>query len=136
MLGVLILYTSSRSYSLKSSLNDISFEKVFHGSFKEGREDVNDDARQQPMKTWKQMKKMILDNRRMSTRIRKVDDDVGIWPNNFYGCFKHETCGSEDCSKICKILSKNKIAWTSHGHQEMLTSFNDYSDLLKKGHNW
>ena len=27
-------------------------------------------------------------------------------PKNFYGCFRHETCGSKDSSKIAKFLAK------------------------------
>ena len=48
-------------------------------------------------------------------------------PNNFYGCFRHETFGSGDCSKIAKFLSENMdIA------EEMLTTLNDDPDLLEK----
>ena len=41
------------------------------------------------------VKKIILNNRRIT--IREVADDVAIYdrlmPSNFYGCFRHETCG-------------------------------------------
>ena len=50
-------------------------------------------------------------------------------PSNFYECFTHETCGSEDCCKIAKILNKNRRMNTA---QEMLTTFNNDPDLLKK----
>ena len=33
-------------------------------------------------------------------------------PSNSYGCFRHETCGSEDCSKVIKFWAKT----TLHGH--------------------
>ena len=46
---------------------------------------------------------MILDNRRI----------MWFMPNNFYGCVRHETCGSEDCYKIAKLETKI----TSHGHR-------------------
>ena len=32
-------------------------------------------------------------------------------PSNFYGCLRHETCDSEDCSKIAQFWAKPK----SHG---------------------
>ena len=47
-------------------------------------------------------------------------------PRNFYGCFRHETCGSEDCSKIL-LNCKNNVAWTT-----FRTTFSDDPDLLKK----
>ena len=52
--------------------------------FKEGREDVNDDARPACPSTSttndniEAVKKMILDNRRITTSIREVTNDVGI----------------------------------------------------------
>ena len=100
---------------------------------KEGREDINDDARLgRPSSSTtdeniEAIKKMILDNRRNT--IREVADDVGkivrLMTSNFYGCFRHETCGSEDCSKIAK-QRRTDIA------QKMLMAFNDDPDLLKK----
>ena len=77
---------------------------LWYNQFKEGREDVNDDAHPGRPSTSitdeniEAVKKMILDNRRIT--IRKVADEVGI---SFGSCFKHETCGSEDCSKIAKF---------------------------------
>ena len=79
--------------------------QLWYNRFKEGREDVNDDARPSRPSTFttdeniKAVKKMFLDNRRIT--IRKVADDVRVMPSNFYGCFRHETCGSADCSKSC-----------------------------------
>ena len=55
---------------------------LWYYQFKEGREDVNDDARPgRPIASTtdeniKAVKKMMLDNRRIS--IRKVADDVGV----------------------------------------------------------
>ena len=44
----------------------------------------------------------------------------------FYGCFRHVTCGNEDCSKIEYKQRRMDIA------QDMLTTFNDDADLPKK----
>ena len=84
--------------------------KLWYNRFQEGQEDVNDDAHPVRPSTSttdeniEAIKKMILDNRRIT--IREVADDVGkivrLMTSNFYGCFRHETCGSEDCSKIAK----------------------------------
>ena len=48
--------------------------------------------------------------------------------SNFYLCFRHETRISEECFKIAKFFKKT----TWHGHHEMLTTFNDDLDLLRK----
>ena len=79
--------------------------------FKEGREDVNDNVcpgRSRTSTTDKNIeavKKIISDNRRII--IRKIADDfwhiVRLMPTNLYGCFRHEKCDSEDCSKIAKF---------------------------------
>ena len=47
-------------------------------------------------------------------------------PSDFFGRFTHETCDSEDCSKIAKFLAKT----TSHGHR--LGEVDDDTDLPKK----
>ena len=49
-----------------------------------------------------------------------------LMASNFYGCFTHETCGSEDCSNFEQKQCRNDIA------QGMLTTCNDDPDLLKK----
>ena len=46
--------------------------------------------------------------------------------SNFYGCFRHETCGREDCSKITEFSAKT----TLHGHRSV--DVDDDPDLLKK----
>ena len=51
-------------------------------------------------------------------------------PSNFYGCFRHETCGSEDSSKILLNIEQKQIRMDIA--QEMFTTLNDYADLLKK----
>ena len=40
-------------------------------------------------------------------------------PCKFYGCFRHETCGREDCSKIAKFWVKT----TSHGYRLGMLTF-------------
>ena len=81
--------------------------QLWYNQFKEGRVDVNDVCHGRPStaatdENIKAVKKMILDNHRIT--IRKIADDVGIsaelMPSNFYGCFRHEMCGYEDYSKI------------------------------------
>ena len=82
--------------------------QLWYQRFKEGRGDANGNARSGRPSTsitnenMEAMKKMILHNRQIT--IREVTDDVGL-SNNFYGCFKHETSGSE--------TSKNNVAWIS-----------------------
>ena len=76
--------------------------QLWYNRLKEGGEDVNDDSgSDRPnMSTTdeniKAVNKMILDNRRIT--ISWVADDVGI---SF--SFRHEMCGSENCSKIAKF---------------------------------
>ena len=49
--------------------------------------------------------------------------------NQFYGCFSHEICGSEACSKIAKFC----VETTSRGHRSGdVDNCNDDPDLLKK----
>ena len=84
--------------------------QLLYNLFKEGREDVNDDARPGRPSTSttdeniEALKKIVVDNRRMT--IREISDGwriVRLMPRNFYECFRHETCGKEDCSKIVKF---------------------------------
>ena len=87
--------------------------QLWYNRFKEGREDVNDDAGSGRPSTStieenciEAMKKMILGNQIESLL------EISLWmmwayrqlmPSNFYGCFRHEMCGSKDCSKIAKF---------------------------------
>ena len=90
-----------------STMSRIQFQ-LWYNRFKEGRDDINDDARPGLPSTSttdeniEAVKKMILDNSRIT--IRDVVDYAGIsfglCQAIFYGFFKHETCGEEDCSKI------------------------------------
>ena len=50
--------------------------QLWQNRFKERREDVNDDARPEHIENIEVVKKMILDNRRIT--IREIADDVGI----------------------------------------------------------
>ena len=77
--------------------------QLWYNRFKEGRGNFNDDARPGRPRTSttneniEAVKKMILDNCRIT--IRKVR----LIPSNPYECFRHETCASEDCSKVAKF---------------------------------
>ena len=51
---------------------------------------------------------------------------VHLMSSNFYGCFRHTTCGSEDCSKIAKFL----VAWTLL--RRLLTTIQIYSKTETK----
>ena len=72
--------------------------ELWHNRFKEGREDVNDVASTGHPSTptsdenIEALKKMILHNRRINS--------VRLMLSNFCGCFRDETCDSEDCFKI------------------------------------
>ena len=68
------------------------------------------------------IKKMILDNREIT--IREVANDVRLMPRNFYGCFRHETCGSEDYSKLLNFVQKQLRMDIA---QEILTPTRIYS---------
>ena len=62
--------------------------QLWYNRLKEGREDVNEDARsvararEQSMKI---LKKLILDNRRII--IEEISDDVGIWFDSCHSIF-------------------------------------------------
>ena len=112
--------------------------QLWYNRFKEGREDVNDYARPNcpSMSTTDEnieaVKKIILNNCRIT--IRKVADDVGISLGSRQAIFTYVLAMKRAAAKIVPKLpnfcSKNKVAWT--WTQEMLTTFNDDSDLLKK----
>ena len=78
--------------------------QLWYKRLKEGREDGNDDARparSSPSTTYENIetvKKMILGNRQI-----RGWDIVWLMSSNYYGCFRHELCGSEDYSKIAKF---------------------------------
>ena len=55
--------------------------------------------------------------------------DKQLMPSNFYEFFRHETCGSNNDSKISKFWAKKKCRIDNT--QEMLMTFNDSPDLLK-----
>ena len=58
---------------------------------------------------------------------------VRLMPNNFYGYFRHETCGSQDCSKISKFWAKTML----HGHRSGdVDDVQRWSRFGQKGDNW
>ena len=80
--------------------------QLWYNRFKKGREDFSDNtlsgrpstsATDENIET---VKKMILDNRRIT--IREVADDVGILFGSSQAIFMN-VLGSEDCSKIAKF---------------------------------
>ena len=86
--------------------------QMWYNRFQEDREEVNDDAcpgRPSTLTTdenFEAVKKMILDKNRITIRERllmMLRHIFRLMPSNFYGCFRHETCSSEDCSKIAKF---------------------------------
>ena len=107
--------------------------QLWYNRFKEGREDVNDDARPGRPSTSttdeniEAVKKMILDNRRIT--IREVADDAGI----SFGCFRHERTSAKIVPKLQNFEQKQRRMDIA---QLMLTTFNDDPNLLKKAYNW
>ena len=92
---------------LKANICDATQVQLWYNRFKEGREDVNDDARHGRPSTSttdeniEAMKKLFFESLNHYER--------GYWwcwnivrrmPSNFYWCFRHATCGSKDCFKI------------------------------------
>ena len=83
--------------------------QLWYNRFKEGREYVNDDARLGRPST-KRRKWFWINVESLLERLLMM---FGISLGRFYGCYRHETCGSEDCSRIAKFCAKT----TSHGHR-------------------
>ena len=79
--------------------------QLWYNRFKEGREDVNNDARSTTDESIEAVKKMILDNRRIT--IREVAYDVGI----SYGLCQANFTDVLGTKLAAKIVSK-----LSHGH--------------------
>ena len=115
--------------------------QLWYNRFKEGREHVNDDARpgRPSMSTTDEnteaVKKMILDNRRIT--IREVADDIGISFGSCQAIFTSVLDMKLAEEKIVKkMLNFERKQRRMDIPQEMLTTFNDDRELLKKGHNW
>ena len=53
--------------------------------------------------------------------------------SNFYGCFRHEKCGSEDCSKMVKFWAKLTSQEYRSGDVD---DFQRRSRFAQKGHSW
>ena len=105
--------------------------------FKEGREDVNDDARSGRPSTSttddniEAVKKMNLDNCRLT--IKEVADDVGIWFGSCQAIFKDVSGMKRAAPRIVlKLQNFAQKQFLMDIAQEMLTTFKDDPDLLKK----
>ena len=87
-------------------------------------------TRQQPMKKIEEMRKMILNNRRIT--IRAVSDDIGI---SFGSCqeISMDALGMKRAARrLPKLLNFKQKQRRMDIAQEMLTMFNDDPVLLKK----
>ena len=109
--------------------------QLWYNRFKEGRENVNDDACPGCPSTSitneniEAVKKIISDNRRIT--IRKVADDLGISFGSRQRIFTDVLGMKRAATKIVtKLLSFEQIQRSMNIAQ--LTMFNDDPDLLKK----
>ena len=105
---------------------------------KEDREDVNDDARprRQSMSTTYEsieaVKKMILDNRPITTSIREIAYDVGIsFGSSQRICMDVLGIKRAASKTVPELLNFEQKQRRMGITQEILTTFNDDSDLLK-----
>ena len=108
--------------------------QLCYNRFKEGREDVNDNARPgRPLtsdENTEAVKEIILVNRRIA--IRDVADDVGISFCSCQASFKVVLVMRRAAAKIVPILLNFKQKQRRMDlAQEMLTTFNEHPDLLK-----
>lgn len=78
-------------------------------------------ARQQPVKTWKQCKKLWFES--LLEKLVKTS----LMACNFFGCFCYEICESKICSKIVD----QKECLMSIALELLITVNNDF-DLLKR----
>ena len=100
--------------------------QLWYNRFKKARESVNDDARhgRPSMSTTEAVKKMILDNRRITVTV--VANDVGILFGSGQEIFTDVLGMKRVAAKIVpKLLNFEQ-------KQEMLTTFKDDPDLIKK----
>lgn len=111
--------------------------QLWYNRFKEGREDVNDDARPGRPSTSttdeniEAVKKMILDNRRIT--IREVADDVGISFGSCQAIFTDVLGMKRAAAKIVpKLLNFEQKQRRMDIAQELLNIVNDDPDFLKK----
>ena len=110
---------------------------MWYNRFKEGRENVNDGARPGRPSTSttdeniEAVKKMILDNRRIT--IREVADDVGISFGSCQAIFTGVLCMKRAAASIAKFYAKT----TSNGHRsEDIDDVQRQSRFAQNGHNW
>ena len=108
---------------------------MWYNRFKEGREDVNDDAYPGRLSTSttdeniEKVKKMILDNRRIT--IRLIADDVGISFGSCQAIFTDVLGMKHAATKIVpKLINFVQKQSRMDMFQEILTTFNNDSDLL------
>ena len=108
--------------------------------FKEGREDVEDDDRPGRPSTSitddnvEQVKKMILENRRIT--IREVADDVGISFGSCQAIFSDVLGMKRVAAKfVPKLLNFDQKQCRVDIAQELLNEVNNDPELLKNGHN-
>ena len=120
----------------KSTLSRTQVQ-LWYKRFKKGREDVNDDACLGRTSTSttdeiiKAMKKVVLDNRRIT--IRELADDVGILFGLCQGIFMDILGMKRESAKIFpKLLNFVQKQRRLDSAQEMLRTFNYDQDLLKK----
>ena len=111
--------------------------QMWYKRFKEGREDVNDDARPGRPSTSTTdenigaVKKMILHNNRIT--LREVVDHVGISFGSGQAIFTYVLSMKRAAAKIVpKLLNFEQKKRCMYITQEMLTAFNDDPDLLRK----
>ena len=111
--------------------------QLWYNRFKEDWEDVNDNARPGRPSTSttdeniKAVKKMILNNRRIT--IREVADDIGISFGSCQEIFTDVLGRKPVAAKIIpKLLNFEQKQQHMDIIQKMLTTFNHDPDLLKK----
>ena len=106
--------------------------QLWYNRFKEGREDVNGDARparQQPMITLKQWRKWFWNNRRITI----TEVSFGSCQAIFTNVLGMKRAAAKIVPKLLNFEQKQRRMDIA---LELLTTFNDDTDLLKKYHNW
>ena len=98
----------------KSTMSRTQFQ-LWYSRFKEGREmstamfvliALQHQQSKKTLKQWRRWFWIMVEPLLESLLIMLAY--VKLMPSNYYGCFRHETCGSEDCFKIAKFWAKKK----------------------------
>ena len=113
--------------------------QLWYNQFKRGQEDINDNAYPGCPTTSttnvniETVKKMILDTHYQRIAIREVADDVGISFSSCQAIFT-DLLGMKNAAAeiVPKLLNFKQKYHCKDIAQEMLTTFNDNPDLLKK----